>query len=146
VRVWSDSRTSDRARAATSQAKRMTRNENSPDLCQNALMIDASEGFVLHPEPVWRDRADFVVHAELPEADRPKRFEQLWARQLAEREFELCCIPFFIYDVALGDVVRTSPSGSANTWSVRWSGHRAGSCSATIGSSRAASSMILEQR
>jgi hypothetical protein len=74
-------------------------------------MTSAEHEFVVHEEPVWRDRANFIVHAELAEADRAKRFEQLWARQLDDQEFEVCCIPFFLYDVALGDVVRTAPRG-----------------------------------
>jgi hypothetical protein len=41
----------------------------------------------------------------------PGRWEQLWARQLGEAEFELCCIPYFTYGLALGDRVRTQPSG-----------------------------------
>ena len=72
-------------------------------------MTAAEKEFVVHDEPVWRDRANFIVNAELPAADRPKRFEQLWTRQLGDDEFEVCCIPFFLYDVALGDVVSTSP-------------------------------------
>lgn len=59
-----------------------------------------------HSEAVWRERADFIIQAKLPEEGR---FEQLWARQLAPDEFELCCIPFFLYDVSLGDVVATDP-------------------------------------
>lgn len=58
----------------------------------------------VHPDPVWRDRSNFVIGARLPE---PGRTEQLWARQLGDRRFELCCIPFFLYDLALGDVVET---------------------------------------
>jgi hypothetical protein len=30
-------------------------------------------------------------------------------RQVASDTFEVCCIPFFFYDLALGDIVRTSP-------------------------------------
>ena len=56
----------------------------------------------VHPEPVWRERANFIVGACLPEQGRT---EQLWARQLDEHRFELCCIPFFLYGVALGDIV-----------------------------------------
>ena len=33
-------------------------------------------------------------------------FEQLWTTRVGENRFELCCIPFFAYDLALGDVVR----------------------------------------
>ena len=36
--------------------------------------------------------------------------EQLWARHLGDNRFELCCIPFFTYDLALGDIVETAPA------------------------------------
>jgi Domain of unknown function (DUF4265) len=68
--------------------------------------------FVVHQDPVWRDRANFIVNAELRESDRPRRFEQLWTRQLGDDEFEICCIPFFLYDIALGDTVGTAPRGN----------------------------------
>ena len=74
-------------------------------------MPDDSKLFALHPEPVWREKADFIVNAELPPNEGSKQFEQLWSRQLTEDEFEICCIPFFLYDLALGDVVRTAPKG-----------------------------------
>jgi hypothetical protein len=75
-------------------------------LVENAWMTQ--EQFSTHGEPVWRDRANFIVNATLPEAGR---FEQLWCRQITDHTFEVCCIPFFLYDVALGDVVETSPQG-----------------------------------
>lgn len=49
--------------------------------------------------------------AELPEKDRPRRFEQLFAKQIGDDRFEICCTPFFLFDVALGDIVVTSPKG-----------------------------------
>ena len=58
----------------------------------------------VHADPVWRDRANFIIGAALPEEDRA---EQLWARQVGEGRFEICCIPFFLYNVALGDLVET---------------------------------------
>ena len=73
-------------------------------------MTDANE-FVVHQDPVWRERSNFIINAELAEKDRPRRFEQLFAKQVGEDRFEICCIPFFVYDVALGDVVVTSPRG-----------------------------------
>lgn len=73
-------------------------------------MTDASE-FVVHQDPVWRERSNFIINAELAERDRPRRFEQLFAKQVGEDRFEICCIPFFVYDIALGDVVVTSPKG-----------------------------------
>ncbi len=64
--------------------------------------------FSVHAEPVWRDRADFIVNAPLSEENR---FEQLWVRRVDDDVFEVCCIPFFLFDVALGDMVQTSPVG-----------------------------------
>lgn len=58
----------------------------------------------IHANPVWRSRANFIVAIKLDEVGFR---EQLWARQVADRRFELCCIPFFAYDLALGDVVET---------------------------------------
>jgi len=58
----------------------------------------------VHEAPVWRDRADFVIGAPLPEEGRA---EQLWARQVGDQRCEICCIPFFLYHVALGDMVET---------------------------------------
>jgi hypothetical protein len=74
-------------------------------------MTDQSKLFATHPEPVWRDKANFVINMELPPSDSSKQFEQLWSRQVGDDEFEVCCIPFFVYDLALGDVVRTAPKG-----------------------------------
>ena len=73
-------------------------------------MTDAKE-FVVHQEPVWRERSNFIVNAELPEKDRPRRFEQLFVRRVGDDRFEVCCIPFFLYDIALGDIVTTGPKG-----------------------------------
>jgi hypothetical protein len=68
-------------------------------------MSGATGRFLLHTDPVWRGESNFIINAAVPgEGDR---FEQLWVRQLGEYRFELCCIPFFLYDVALGDVVET---------------------------------------
>lgn len=67
--------------------------------------------FVVHLSPAWRDRADFIINANIEEEDLPKRYEQLWVRRLGERWFEICCIPFFVHDLALGDEVETAPKG-----------------------------------
>lgn len=63
------------------------------------------DSFALHREPVWRDRSNFIINAKLPEEGH---YEQLWTSQVEANRFRLCCIPFFLYDVALGDLVDTS--------------------------------------
>lgn len=64
-----------------------------------------------HPDPVWRDRSNFIIGADISSYSDKADREQLWARQVDENRFELCCIPFFLYDVTLGDVVETKPAG-----------------------------------
>src|ERR1044072_2216153 len=63
--------------------------------------------FKTHAAPVWRDRGDFLIQAELIGEGSVVAIEQLWARQLKEERFEICCIPCFAYDLALGDEVET---------------------------------------
>ncbi len=57
-----------------------------------------------HDSPAWRDRADYILQADLSDHGMPGMFEQLWARNLGDGRFELCCLPFFVYGYALGDV------------------------------------------
>lgn len=68
-------------------------------------MSTASEA--THPEPVWRERADFIIATTIDAATTSVTTEQLWARQTGELEFEICCIPFFAHNLALGDIVET---------------------------------------
>jgi len=69
-------------------------------------MSAPTEKFSVHDKPIWRERANFVVNAALPEQGR---YEQLLCRQVSDDAFEVCCIPFFLCDVALGDLVQTAP-------------------------------------
>jgi hypothetical protein len=66
--------------------------------------VTVENRFSTHSEPVWRERADFIIHAPMGEKGH---FEQLWTRRVSDDTFEVCCIPFFLYDVALGDIVFT---------------------------------------
>jgi len=68
---------------------------------------------VTHESPAWRERANFIIGTTIDTSglDTPIHSEQLWARQLGENTFEVCCIPFFAYNLALGDVVETGSEG-----------------------------------
>ena len=59
-----------------------------------------------HPNPVRRPAPSFMLRAALDDVGGGDNFEQLWTKRVGEDHFELCCIPFFAYDMALGDVVR----------------------------------------
>jgi len=70
---------------------------------------------IVHENPVWRMRANFIVAAKIDPAPTSAqwKWEQLWAEQVSENRFILCCIPFFIYDLALGDEVETGSHGES---------------------------------
>jgi hypothetical protein len=69
-----------------------------------------AEEFAVHLAPVWRAQANALIHADIAEHGGRRRWEQLWAKRLPGNRFQLCCIPFFVYDLALGDEVATSPA------------------------------------
>jgi hypothetical protein len=64
-----------------------------------------SASIATHSDPVWRLRSDFIVAAKINPGETDVEREQLWARRVDESHVELCCIPFFLYDVALGDIL-----------------------------------------
>lgn len=61
----------------------------------------------VHQIPAWKEQANFIVRANISEDGGRRKWEQLWTRQINDFRFELCCIPFFIYDLALGDEIET---------------------------------------
>lgn len=63
---------------------------------------------VQHVDPIWRGRSDFIIAAEIDPSGSGITSEQLWARQISAHTFEICCIPFFVYNLALGDIVETN--------------------------------------
>jgi hypothetical protein len=68
--------------------------------------------FVTHSDPAWRSRANFIAHGRVHGVNDHKRtYEQLWTRDLGNSRFELCCIPYFLYNVNLGDHVELGPDG-----------------------------------
>lgn len=70
-------------------------------------LYQAGDLEVLHKNPVWRNKANFIIVAYLGNKDGHNEWEQLWALQLGEKHFSICCIPFFSYNIALGDEVET---------------------------------------
>ena len=63
-----------------------------------------------HPQPVWGDRADFMLQLRIetgnPQVDAEPRYEELPVQNLGDGFCRICCIPIFLYDLALGDVLK----------------------------------------
>jgi hypothetical protein len=66
-----------------------------------------SKKIIQHLNPIWAEKANFIIMSTLDDSNIEIEKEQLWARQISTNKFEICCIPFFIYDLSLGDEVET---------------------------------------
>jgi hypothetical protein len=64
---------------------------------------------IKHLNPVWREKANFIIGGKCTNAaaEDSNTWEQLWSRKITDDIFEICCIPFFLYDISLGDEVKT---------------------------------------
>ena len=51
--------------------------------------------------------SDFFIRADLSAHGMTGRFEQLWVKKVGEKQFQISCVPFFTYGIALGDTVQT---------------------------------------
>lgn len=69
------------------------------------MEVQAGEYIAVHRKPVWLGSSNFVFHAHTGVKDGKNEWEQLWGKAIAPDRVALCCIPFFLYDVALGDEV-----------------------------------------
>ncbi|MEW1778717.1 DUF4265 domain-containing protein [Streptomyces sp. NPDC086777] len=69
--------------------------------------------YVSHEDPAWRGENHEMAMVDLAPFDLPGMLEQLWLREVNEEgAYEVCCIPFYAYGVALGDVIEKGESGS----------------------------------
>ncbi len=57
-----------------------------------------------HSNPVWFESANYLVCAPLD--DDPTEQEQLWTCEVDTGIHVVCCIPFFLYDLSLGDTIQ----------------------------------------
>src|SRR5438874_197376 len=62
--------------------------------------------YIVHESPVWRPENSYMAVVDLAPFGFDNEQEQIWLRPLSEDQFEVCCIPFRVYGMALGDVVR----------------------------------------
>jgi hypothetical protein len=53
----------------------------------------------VHREPIWRERANFIVAAHLGTNEGKNQWEQIWSRQISPYRFEICSIESFTASV-----------------------------------------------
>ncbi len=61
--------------------------------------------FVVHEQPVGRTSTNYIARADLAPFDLDGQVEQIWLKAVNDGSYEVACIPFSAYGIALGDVV-----------------------------------------
>lgn len=64
-----------------------------------------STTYIVHEDPAWRPARSYIAMADLAPFGFPNVNEQMWLKQLDEHRYEVSCIPFRVYGIALGDHV-----------------------------------------
>ncbi len=67
--------------------------------------ITTDDVIVEHPDPLWKESADFVFHASLGTSDGVAGWEQLWGKRTNHGTVIVCCIPLWCRVFQLGDEV-----------------------------------------
>lgn len=81
--------------------------------------------YIVHESPAWRAAADYLAMADLAPFGFPDMKEQIWLRSLPDGTYEVCCIPFRVYGVSLGDTVELDDGGKTIVRVRSKGGHRA---------------------
>jgi hypothetical protein len=67
----------------------------------------SGDQLAIHIYPVWGESADSRILAYVDEDQGSPRWEEIFAEKIGALRFKVCCIPFLVYDLALGDEVET---------------------------------------
>ncbi|MFZ6677309.1 DUF4265 domain-containing protein [Undibacterium sp. Tian12W] len=72
------------------------------------MTAKADDLYRTHQSPVWRAEANFLIMARVDDDGESQKWEQLWTKKIDAYKFVICCIPFFTWDMDLGDEVETT--------------------------------------
>jgi hypothetical protein len=80
--------------------------------------------FIVHDEPAVRPDQAYIAMVDLTPFGFPSQMEQIWLRPLGGEKYEVCCLPFRVYGLAIGDVVSLDAEARNVKEIVRHSGNR----------------------
>lgn len=65
----------------------------------------------IHINPSWRKKANYIFRCILESNSDSLEYEQMWGQKIENGNIILCCIPFFVEGLALGDIVKVDENG-----------------------------------
>jgi len=79
--------------------------------------------YIVHSDPVRRRETNYIAQVDLAPFALAGQVEQVWLHDLGMGSYAIACIPFMLYGLALGDVVRLNQDDKVASL-VEASGHR----------------------
>jgi hypothetical protein len=79
---------------------------------------------IVHESPVGRASQNYIAMADLRPFGFRDLLEQLWLTSLGEKKYQVACIPFRVYGMALNDIVELDAAARHVKSVVGRSGHR----------------------
>lgn len=80
--------------------------------------------YIVHESPVGRTSSNYLAMVDLEPFGFAGSLEQIWLRPLDGKAYEVSCIPFRVYGLALNDVVELDSDGKQIIGVLKRSGHR----------------------
>lgn len=90
---------------------------------KDGWVVDATN-YIVHEWPVGRAASNYLAMVDLASYGFADAMEQVWLTSLAGGQYQVSCIPFRIYGLALNDVVALDLEGKMIVRVLARSGHR----------------------
>lgn len=86
--------------------------------------MNENDVYVVHSRPAIIERRNYIANVDLAPYGLSGQFEQLWLRPVDGGQYEVACIPFCVYGLALLDQVTVTADGRFVNTIVSRSGRR----------------------
>ncbi|MFC8076348.1 DUF4265 domain-containing protein [Streptomyces sp. NPDC057307] len=86
--------------------------------------MSSQVSFIVHDEPAVRPDPAYIAMVDLSPFGFRDQMEQIWLRPLGDGRYEVCCLPFRVYGLAMGDIVSLDVEAKVISEVVQASGNR----------------------
>ncbi|WP_405608190.1 DUF4265 domain-containing protein [Streptomyces sp. NBC_01508] len=86
--------------------------------------MSSQVSFIVHDKPAIRPEPAHIAMVDLAPFGFRGQMEQIWLRPLGGGRYEVCCLPFRVYGLVMGDIVSLDTEARVITEIVQSSGNR----------------------
>ncbi|MEX5636182.1 DUF4265 domain-containing protein [Parafrankia sp. FMc2] len=86
--------------------------------------MDPQPSFIIHDRPVVRPDPAYIATVDLAPFGFYGQMEQIWLHPREGERYEVCCLPFRVYGLAMGDIVLLDANARTVVSIAEFSGNR----------------------